>query len=381
MHRHSEVLQSVLKHTRRKRRILQITGPRQSGKTTLITHAVKTSRRRVLYLDGSRINSAGMLLRDLRAASAECLVIDNAHTHEHLPALIAVIADGGFRGSFILCGRQQPGYPVPVDALENAVSPFGFALCETTLLPLSIAELPESDNPDALDALLPNILVHGLYPAVRDDAGADYDTPRDALETLMQDYILGDIRREQRIRGEQGFLYLMRLLAYTPGTELGLRPLMRHTGLHAATLQRYIHILKGQFLIFSLPSFARNGTGELRNGEQVYFYDTGVRNAVLADFKPWKTRPDKAALWHTFLMSERKKSITARNISVSAFFWRNYHGASVDYLEEQNGSYHAFCFSPDENTSPPLPDAFKRAYPEAAYTVVNPSNWQEFVLL
>jgi predicted AAA+ superfamily ATPase len=133
-------------------------------------------------------------------------------------------------------------------------------------------------------------------------------------------------------------------------------------------------------VIFRLPSFSRNLRNELKKSQKVYFFDNGVRNALIQNFKSLELRTDTGALWENFMISERKKHNEYNQIFSNQYFWRTHAQQEIDYIEERGGILHAFEFKWNENKKAKLPNSFAENYPQHEFKCINRSNYLEFIL-
>jgi len=150
-------------------------------------------------------------------------------------------------------------------------------------------------------------------------------------------------------------------------------------GIDKETVERYIDLLEKVFVVFRLGSFSRNLRNELKKSRKIYFYDNGVRNALINNFQPLALRRDAGALWENFMISERKKHISYNAIYTNTYFWRTHAQQEIDYIEERDGQLFAYEFKWNEKAKARLPVSFSSAYPEHAFELVNAVNYLNFI--
>ena len=172
---------------------------------------------------------------------------------------------------------------------------------------------------------------------------------------------------------------LLRLIAFQSGSEVSYDELGKQLSLSRNTVEKYLDLLSKTFVIFKLSSFSSNPRKEVSKSSKWYFYDNGIRNAVISDFRPISIRQDIGILWESFMISERIKLHNNRRELVNFYFWRSYSGQEIDFIEVQNGGIRAFEFKWGEKT-PKTPTSFKSQYPDADYLVVNRTNFLDFLL-
>lgn len=146
-----------------------------------------------------------------------------------------------------------------------------------------------------------------------------------------------------------------------------------------ATVEKYIDLLEKCFVVFCLPSFSRNMRNEIKKGKKIYFYDNGIRNAVLSNFASPELRTDMGALWENFLISERVKRNAYAGTYAQLYFWRTQTQQEIDLIEECDGQLSAFEFKWNPKSKAKLPRSFTETYPTTTFETVTPDNYQSFL--
>jgi uncharacterized protein len=195
---------------------------------------------------------------------------------------------------------------------------------------------------------------------------------------LSSAYLYKDVLELGGIHNSRKLRDLLRLLAYQIGSEVSYQELGRQTGMSADTVISYIDLLEKAFVVFRLGGFSRNLRKEVTKKDKVYFYDNGVRNALIEDFKEWQFRGDRDLLWENFLVSERMKFNAYRGFYGGSWFWRTHTGAEADYVEDSDGHLDAFEFKLKEKNIKP-PASWTNTYPEAGFKTIHPGNYLEFI--
>ena len=172
----------------------------------------------------------------------------------------------------------------------------------------------------------------------------------------------------------------MQALAFQLGNQVSYSELGKTVGLDNETIQNYIQLLEQSFVIFRLGSFNRNLRTELKKSRKIYFYDNGIRNALIANFQQVELRQDMGALWENFIISERMKYNAYHSNWVNSYFWRTTAQQEVDYLEEQNGKIAAFEFKWNTKKNVRITKGFTNAYPDAATKIITPENFESFIM-
>jgi len=244
------------------------------------------------------------------------------------------------------------------------------------LFPLAQLELGGIFNLFELKEKLPEFLVFGTYPAVL-TAGTKREK-REVLEEIAFSYLLKDVFQLEKIKAPRFLFNLLKLLAFQLGNEVSFSELAGSLKLDVKTVSRYLDILEKTFIIFRLGGFSRNLRKEVTKKNKYYFYDTGIRNALIANFNNLNTRDDIGPLWENFLVTERIKSQRYLGVSANNYFWRTWDQKEIDFLEERGGNLFAFefKFSPWKLKAP---KEFLRAYPNSRFELITKENYLKFL--
>jgi uncharacterized protein len=247
---------------------------------------------------------------------------------------------------------------------------------ELNLYPISFGEMVEHHGLITEKRLLTQRLIYGYYPEVIMNAGNE----RKILRQLSDSYLYKDILMWEGIKKPEKLLKLMQALALQVGSEVSYHEIGNMVGLDSQTVERYIQLLEKVFVLFRLSSLSRNLRNELKKSKKVYFYDNGIRNALIANFAQPELRSDIGALWENFLVSERVKSNHYENKWCNTYFWRTNEQQEIDYIEESDGNLAAFEFKWNSKAKNKFPLTFTKAYPNATQKMINPENFDAFLL-
>jgi len=352
-----------------------LTGPRQVGKTTLLKMLMAETDRKVLYWNCDEpdirqklSNSTSTQLKS-ETASAEIIMIDEAQRVPNIGVTLKLLVDNLPDKQVVVTGSSAL-------ELSNFLNePLTGRKYEYNMFPLSAEELIDHHNATEERRLLERRMLFGSYPEVVSRPGEE----RETLTNLINSYLYKDVFTFQDVRKPEIIEQLLQALALQIGSEVSFNELSRLLGLNSQTVQRYVDLLEKSFVVFHLRSFSRNLRNELKKSRKIYFYDNGVRNAVLGDFKPLQLRNDAGPLWENYLVSERMKHNSYSLYYGKSYFWRTQQQQEVDYLEDIDGVLHAFEFKWSANKQPKLTDTFAKNYPDHTFLIVNPENYQEFV--
>lgn len=352
-----------------------VIGPRQVGKTTLLKNSIDESVYGVTWLNGDNAEERD-LLREVTVqkwkriiGANKIIVIDEAQRISDIGLKMKLITDQIPEVQLIASGSSA-------FELANQVNePLTGRKWQYYLYPLSFQEMENHHGFTTEHALLPDRLVYGYYPDV---VTTKFDT-REVLQELTESYLYRDILSWKGIRKPEKLTLLIQALAYQVGNEVSYNELSKTVGLDNHTVEEYIRLLESAYIIYRLPPLSRNLRKELKTKRKIYFYDTGIRNAVISQFQPIDTRQDIGAIWENFLLAERTKHLAYQRKFTNRFFWRTTDGQEIDYVEERNGKFHAFEFKWNPKRKVRFHKAFLEAYPEHTTTVVNRDNYIDFI--
>lgn len=366
---------TIQTHLRDKKAII-ITGPRQVGKTTLLQEIVHKTDKKTLWWNGDEPD----IRRDLEDATStylkeqignhDLLIIDEAQRIENIGLVIKLIVDNIPSVKVIATGASS-------FELSNKINePLTGRKWEYFLYPLSVQELVNHTSWREENRLLEHRLIYGFYPDVVKNAGR----AKELLKQLSDSYLYKDILTWEQIRKPAKLEKLIQALAFQVGQQVSLNEISQIAGLQFHTVERYIDLLEKSFIIFRLKPFSRNLRNEIKKSTKIYFYDNGIRNAVINQFNSLGLRQDKGALWENFLMAERLKYTSYHKIYSSRYFWRSHAGQEIDYIEEKDGSLKAWEFKWNPKSAVRFTKTFVNEYQPVETHVVNNLNYRSFIM-
>ncbi|MEM9259590.1 MAG: ATP-binding protein, partial [Bacteroidota bacterium] len=219
-------------------------------------------------------------------------------------------------------------------------------------------------------------LIYGSYPEIINEAGQE----RRYLELIVDSYLYKDLLHQPAIRRVDLLRKILQALAFQVGSEVSYNEVAKTVGADRGTVEFYIDLLEKAFVIFRLSSLSRNLRNEIKQGRKIYFWDNGIRNALIANFSPIALRQDIGALWENFLVSERQKVKRYQQQYSNDYFWRTYAQQEIDYLEEADGGIQAYEFKWNPRKRHRFPKTFLAAYPNATTQIISRDNYLPFVL-
>lgn len=355
-----------------------IFGARQVGKTTLVEQLIQPYQDETLTLNGDEPDTRELLANITSTqlkrliGNKKILVLDEAQRIHNIGLTLKLITDQIKTVQVIATGSSS------FELANRTSEPLTGRKYEYTLFPLSFAELALHTNWLEEKRLLNERLIYGYYPEVISSTSTRQ--AERSLKLLADSYLYKDILALEGVQKPQLLNKLVRALALQLGSEVSFSELARLTGSNHHTIEKYMDILEKAFIIFRLPSYSNNVRTELKKSKKVYFYDNGIRNAVIGNFSPVGSRTDIGALWENFLVSERKKYLAYRqDLTTQSFFWRTKQQQEIDYLESDFQGLAAWEFKWNPAARVKFPEAFLKAYPESVTAIVTPGDFESFV--
>jgi uncharacterized protein len=350
-----------------------VIGPRQVGKTTLIRNILKGKPHLFLNCDDpavrqklENINTEG--LRQL--IGRETIVfIDEAQHIAGVGLTLKLITDQFSEIQLIVSGSSS----FELGNLSN--EPLTGRKWEYTLFPISWQEFENHHGYLFAEQSLETRLIYGLYPDVLNYPGEE----QEVLQQLTSSYLYKDILALANIRKPEILDKLILALALQLGGEVSANELAATVGIDKNTVMKYISILEKSFIIFRLGSFSRNLRNEIRKNVKIYFYDNGIRNAIIGNFNPLALRNDTGALWENFLISERMKRNYYCKRYARSYFWRTTQQQEIDYVEEYDGKLFAYEFKWSPAQKVRFPQSFSNAY-QPELQVIHRENFRSFLM-
>jgi predicted AAA+ superfamily ATPase len=214
-----------------------------------------------------------------------------------------------------------------------------------------------------------------MYPRALTDGAAE---AREVVDQITESYLYKDLFALGAIRKPEVLEKLVQALALQVGNEVSYTELATLIGIQKETVERYIQVLESAFIVFRLSPFSRNLRKEIAKSRKIYFWDVGVRNSVIRNFNALDIRTDAGMLWENFIIAERLKYNHYRGQRANTFFWRTYSQQEIDYIEDRDGSLHAYEFKYGTKNAK-IPTLFAASYPEASFELVNKENYEGFL--
>lgn len=369
------VLQPVIEKNLTLQKITLLLGARRTGKTELLRQIQKDRQDTTLWLNGEDMDTAVLLEHRSEAnykrllAGATLLIIDEAQYLPDIAAKAKLMIDTISPLHIILTGSSA------FDLVQMGEPLVGRSIT-FQLFPLAYSEWKQQENPLQTLQLLEDKIIFGNYPEL---SGLPTPAKKEAyLKDLVNTYLLKDILAFESIRNAQKLKDLLVLVAHQVGAEVSLEELGRQLGMSKNTVERYMNLLTKVYVLYARGGYSKNLRKEVVKSKRWYFFDNGIRNALLNDFSPLALRPDKGALWEQHFTGERLKYNHYQGNPPESYFWRTYDQQEIDLVEVRNRQITAFECKWAKTTAK-APAAFAKAYPDAAFHVAHPGNYEQWI--
>lgn len=357
-----------------RKKVIILLGARQVGKTTLL-EGLRREGQKILSFNCDDLDDILLIeektTTELRAllSSYNMVFIDEAQRVKNIGLTLKKIGDLKLDTDVIVTGSSS------LDLSSEINEPATGRLIEYKLFPFSLMELANETSEREEQRMLEQRLIYGIYPEVVTFPGDGKRT----LMTLTNNYIYKDLFSYKGLKKPDVLQKLVRALALQLGSEVSYNELSNLLGVDKETVENYINLLEKCFVVFRLDSFSRNLRNEIKKGKKVYFYDNGIRNAVLSNFAPASLRNDMGALWENLMVSERVKRNIYTGSYAQLYFWRTHDQKEIDLVEEEDGLLRTYEFKWNGKVKAKQPVSFTSAYPNSSFDVISPENFWEFV--
>jgi predicted AAA+ superfamily ATPase len=370
----SDVVSEKLKNTNK---AVILYGARQLGKTTLSKLIIDKLGYKTLSINADQEKYIEILSsRDLNKLRSlvhgyKLLFIDEAQRVPNIGINLKILTDEIPDLKLLVTGSSS------LNLADKITEPLTGRKWTFTLFPLSLQELSINKNRFELNDKLDDLLTFGSYPEVY--TTINKTDKSDLLYEIANSYLYKDILELSNIKYPRKIRDMVRLLAFQIGSEVSVHELSRTLGINRETVENYLDLLEKSFIIFRLSGFSKNLRKEVRKSDKFYFYDLGIRNAAIDNLNFPGQRNDMGALWENFIIAERKRYLHYNRINVSAYFWRTYTGAELDYIEEGNGRLKAVEIKYNKGKIK-APKSWMETYPDSEFQLINKENYLDFVM-
>lgn len=352
-------------------------GPRQSGKTTFVKELLAKKNIVYLHINGDEPDARELLADKTSSAlkgilgNHKTLFIDEAQRIKNIGLTIKLIVDNIPDVQVIATGSSA------FELSDEIKEPLTGRKYEYNLYPLSYGEMVTEHGLLEEKRMLEQRMIFGYYPEIVTTPGEE----QELLELLSDSYLYKDLLYIDSIKKTYLLEKIVKALALQVGSEVNYNELGQLVQADNQTIERYIDMLEKAFVIFRLPAYSKNVRNEIKKGKKFYFYDNGVRNAVIGNFNYLHQRTDVGALWENFIIAERRKFLSEHRIRSKQYFWRTTQRQEIDYIEEKGTEIKAFEFKWNPKTKFRFTKVFTNAYPDAELKKITPDEIHEFLLV
>lgn len=368
-------LQQVIENRMFNGKAIILVGARQVGKSTLFRQ-ILTEKKDVLTLNCDDAEVREMLTNINRGelqriiGNHRIVMVDEAQRVQGIGLAMKLITDNMPDVQLLITGSSSL-------MLQGSLNePLTGRKFEYHLYPFSTQELVENMGLLRVKGLLESRLVFGSYPDVINNSG----NTQEILMNLSGSYMYQDLLSMEGVRKPVLIEKLLVALALQVGSEVSYNELAQTVGSDAKTVEKYIDLLEKCYVLFRMPALSRNLRSELKRGKKIYFYDNGIRNALIQNLNPLTMRSDVGALWENFIISEIVKYNHYNGRYANYYFWRTTTQQEIDFVEEREGQLHLYemKWNPKKGKAK-VPAEFTKAYGDMPFTVVTPDNYLDLL--
>lgn len=371
----SRILENQVKDHLGTGKAIILIGPRQVGKTTLLEGVQKSLAKKTLMINCDEPDMRALLqdktstqLKSL-IGNHELVIIDEAQRVKNIGLSLKLITDQIKNVQLIVSGSSA------LELANEINEPLTGRKWEFIMYPLSTQEMVDHHSAIEEKRMLSNRLIYGMYPDVINYPGRE----KEVLKNLADSYLYKDLFSFKDVRKPEVIEKILQALSLQIGSEVSYNEIAELVKSDPTTVSRYIDLLEKTMVVYRLPSLSRNLRNEIKKSRKIYFYDNGIRNAIIANFQTLELRKDVGALWENFLVTERLKFTHYNSLYSNRYFWRTKQQQEIDYVEELDGKLHAFEFKWNSSKAVKPSITFTKAYPENEFKVITPENYLSFV--
>ncbi|RDB07413.1 ATP-binding protein [Runella aurantiaca] len=358
-------------------KVVVLLGPRQVGKTTLLKEVLAKESAPFLFVSGEDravqtwLGSQSIETLRQNIGKHQLLVVDEAQHVPNIGLNLKLLIDHLPHLRILATGSSS------FDLSNQTGEPLVGRKWEFELYPIAQLELAATEAPFQTEELLSQRLIYGSYPEIITTVGLS--DKRELLNGIVNGYLYKDLLMFEEIRKSKKIVEILSLLAFQIGSLVSVHELSQATGMNTRTMEKYLDLLEKVFVIKRLGGYSRNLRKEISKGSKYYFWDNGIRNAIINNFNELNLRNDVGALWENYLIIERLKKQGYTKLFSNNYFWRTYDQKEVDFVEERDGRLYGFEFKWTSKSSLKPPSLWLETYPEATFEVIHPANYLSFI--
>ena len=358
-------------------KVMVLLGARRTGKTIFIQKVMEALKEPYLLMNGEDMEASDKLnKRSIEnykrlMGNKKMLIIDEAQKIPEIGLKLKLMVDEIKGVKIIATGSST------FDLTNKLGEPLTGRQSTFHLYPMAQMELVKEETSVQTYSRREDRLIYGSYPELLYKASSEDKT--DYLKEIVNSYLLKDLLVFENIRNSSKLLDLLRLVAFQIGKEVSYHELGTQLGISKNTVERYLDLLSKVFVLYKVQAFSRNLRKEISKSSKWYFYDNGIRNALISNFQPLKFRNDTGELWENYMISERIKYQSYTGMIVNNYFWRTYQQQEIDWIEERAGNLHAYEMKWNTKKKIKVPSAWKDTYKKSKFQVIDPDNYLDWI--
>ncbi len=368
----------IISDLERKNKVILVFGARRVGKTEMIKKIIEKLNIDFVLLNGEDIEH-GELLKNRSTSNYKrllgkkrLLVIDEAQAIPEIGLKLKLMIDTIEGIKILVTGSSS------FELSNQLGEPLVGRKIEYNLFPLAQVEFSENENYLTTVSNLENRLIFGGYPEL-----THIDNRKEKIEYLKEivnSYLLKDILAFEGVRKREKIINLLKIIAFRTGSEISMEGIGRELQISKNTVDRYLDLLSKVFVLHKVTGFNRNLDNEIKKKSKWYFYDNGIRNAIISSFNPLHLRDDIGKLWENFFIGERMKYQSYHRLQINNYFWRHKSKQEIDWVEESEIGLRAFELKWNPNVKVNAPVLWKRAYPNSGFIIINRDNYLDYLI-
>ena len=360
----------------KKGKVVVIYGPRRVGKTTLIANFVKDTKLKYRFDSGDNIETRNIFSSQSPESirgyveGYDLIAIDEAQRIPNVGFGLKILVDN-FPSLFVVITGSAS-----LDLSYKIGEPLVGRKYTYRLYPLWVGELSKDKTPFEINKQKEERMIFGSYPEV-----INANTVGEKIKTLEENvssYLFKEIIEVEQIGNTKLLLDLLKLIAFQVGNEVSLTELGKSLGIDKKTVQRYLNLFEQAFILYNLRGFSRNLRKEVTKKSKYYFWDNGIRNAIISNFNSLNSRDDVGRLWENYCQIERLKKVNYTNLSSNRYFWRTYDKKEIDLIEERGGKLYGYEMKWKKDNAK-VPKEFLETYKNSEYQIINRENYLDFI--
>jgi uncharacterized protein len=358
-------------------KVVLIMGARRVGKTTLLKKVKNQAKEKVLYFNGDDIDTHELFAKRSVAnfkriiGDHKMLIFDEAQEIADIGKKLKLIVDEFPHLKILVSGSSS------FDLNNKTGEPLVGRAIFLRMHPFAQSEIEQQENAIETKGSLEDRLIYGSYPDVW--KAKTSNDKKQYLKELVNAYLLKDVLSFDGIQKSDKLLNILKMLAFRVGSEVSIESMGNDLGLSKNTVDRYLDLLTKVFVVYRLDGFSKNLDNEITKKSKWYFYDNGIRNALINNFNPLSLRDDNGKIWENYLLTERIKKHSFNQWTGNMHFWRTHTKQEIDLIEEENENLNAFEFKLNPKKKIKVPTLWQKAYQKSSFSVIDQENYLNFI--